>query len=265
MLKSFLIPIVFLSLLFSACENSTDVGVTPPYQEYTVINAQLSAFKNFEGVKITHTLPLGVEYDIAKAEIKDAVVYLLEDGIRVIPLHYTSEGNYKPVMNISVKVRSTYELFATVNNKSIYGKTIVPDVPQIVNITDVENKYLSAEVEAKPGEAYGAAWLFSSGSNNDLRANDFFSIESPDHYPSNVLVRTMDIPPPYNTPGYRDNVYIQVYAFDKAYKDYFITHTNSEPVTNTFTSGGGSVAWNVQGENVIGLFIGIAKGYAVHP
>jgi hypothetical protein len=265
MLKVYVILIAFLSLMFSSCENSTDVGVAPPYQEYVVINSQLSAFKDYEGVKITHTLPLGTEYDITKAEIKDAVVYILEDGIRVIPLHYTSEGNYKPLMNINIQVRSTYELFASVDNRLIYSKTIVPDVPHVVSASDVENTYLSAEVEAKPGEAYGAAWIISAGTNNNLKAENFFSVESPDHYPSNVLVRTQDIPPPYNTPGYSSNVYIQVFAFDKAYKDYFITKTNSDPVTNTFTSGGGSVAWNVQGENVIGLFIGVAEGSAVSP
>lgn len=265
MLIRLVILSAFLSLLFSACENSTDVSVTPPYQEYIVVNAQLSAFRDFKGVRITHTLPLGVEFDITKAEIRNAVVYLLEDGIRVIPLHYTSEGNYEPVMNINIKVRSTYELFASVDNKVIYSKTVVPDVPHIVSAADVEYNYLSAEVEAKPGEAYGAAWIIAAGANNNLKADDFFSVESPDHYPSNVIVRTRDIPPPYNTPGYSNKVYIQVFAFDKAYKDYFITHTNSDPVTNTFTSGGGTVAWNVQGDNVIGLFIGIAEGNAVLP
>jgi hypothetical protein len=249
---------------FSACENSTDVNTEIPYQEYTVINAQLPAFEIFQGVTITHTLPLDVPYDITKAEIRDAVVYMLENSIRIIPLHYTSNGLYKPLGDITIRAGTQYELFATVNNKSVYSITVVPDLPDVVDVTNVNNTYLTAGVEAKPGEAYGAAWIIIAGGNSMI-ADDFFSIETTDQYPSTVSVRSQDIPAPYNTPTYRNNMYIQVYAFDKPYKDYFITKSNSDPISNTFTSGGGSVAWNVYGDHVIGLFIGLAKGYAVQP
>ncbi len=253
------------SFLFSACENSTDVDGVPPYQEYTVINARLSAYKVFEGVAITHTLPLGAQYDILKAEIKDAVAYMVKNYTRVIPLHYTSEGIYKPLMNINIEAGQTYEFFAQVNNKSIYSKTVIPDVPSIISVTDAEYQYLNAEVEARPGEAYGAVWIVSAGTNNTIMADDFFSIVSPENYPADVIVRTQNIPDPYNTPAYGDRVYIQVFAFDQSYKDYFVTRTNSDPVNNTFTSGGGTVVWNIAGENVIGLFIGMNESNVVQP
>ncbi|HKB86104.1 MAG TPA: hypothetical protein VKD08_08055, partial [Ignavibacteriaceae bacterium] len=76
--------IIFLSFLFSSCENITNVDSAVPYKEYTVVNAELSAYKIFKGVRITHTMPLGVQYDIQKTEIKNALAYLLEDGTRVI-------------------------------------------------------------------------------------------------------------------------------------------------------------------------------------
>lgn len=265
MLVRYITLLAVFSLLFSACENSTEVDGVPPYQEYIVVNAQLPAYKIFDGVRITHTLPLGVQYDIEKAEIKDAVAYMLENGTRVIPLHYTSEGTYLPGMNINIQAGYTYELFAEVDNKQIYSKTIIPDAPHIISVTNVEYQYLNADVEGRPGEAYGAAWSVSAGINNTVRADDFFSIVSPDAYPGDVAVRTQDIPYPYNTPAYSDRVFIQVFAFDQAYKNYFITRKNSDPVSNTFTSGGGPVAWNVAGENVIGLFIGMNEGNAVQP
>src|SRR5512146_2304110 len=99
MLKKILGPIIFCAL-FSACENTTDVNPQVPYQEYIVVNAELQAFTVFQGVTITHTLPLDVPYDITKAEITDAVAYILEDGIRYIPIHYTSNGLYKPLGDI---------------------------------------------------------------------------------------------------------------------------------------------------------------------
>ncbi len=82
--------------MFSSCENSTDVVIDLPYTEYTVVDAQLVAFQIFQGVTLTHTLPLGEEFDIKKAEIKDAVMYMVENGVRVIPLHYSADGLYKP-------------------------------------------------------------------------------------------------------------------------------------------------------------------------
>ena len=257
--------LVFLCVMFSSCENSTDVSIDLPYQEYTVIDAQLIAYQVFKGVTITHTLPVGKEFNIQDAEIKDAVVYMVENGVRIIPLHYTSDGIYKPVSDINISAHSRYELYANVGNKSIYSQTIVPDIPQIVSATDIDNNYLFAEVRPKLDEAYGAAWIISESGNSSAKADDFFSIETPDQYLANVTVRTQDIPPPYNNPSYNGNLYIQVYAFDKAYKDYFITKTNSNPVNNTFTSGGGSVIWNVYGENTIGLFIGLCEGNIIQP
>ena len=262
--KIYCILFFIFSFLFVSCENSTDVETDIQYQEYTVINAQLSAGNIFEGVTITHTLPLGVEYDIHKAEIKDAIAYIREDGVKIVPIHYTSDGVYKPITVFPIKAGSQYELFASVDGKSIYSKTFVPDTPSVVQVLNVNNNYLTAEVSARPNVAYGAAWIISQG-NYSQEANDFHSIVTADHFPSDITVRTIDIPAPYNTVAYSNSFYVQIYAFDQAYKDYFITKTNSSPIENTFTSGGGAVAWNVYGENVIGLFIGIAEGYKIHP
>jgi len=256
--------IIFLSFLFSSCENITNVDSAVPYKEYTVVNAELSAYKIFKGVRITHTMPLGVQYDIQKTEIKNALAYLLEDGTRVITLHYTSEGLYYPVEDLYPEPGNHFELFIKLEGKSIYGKTYIPESPGIVVTSNAGNNYLTAIVNAEPGEAYAAVWRVAIGNGQpDEIASDFYSVESADHFPSTLLVRTMDISPPFNSTEYSVKYFIQVYAFDKDYKDYFISKKNSDKITNTFTSGGGPVSWNVYGENVIGIFIGVTEGNAI--
>ncbi|HSD63139.1 MAG TPA: hypothetical protein VLB50_05045 [Ignavibacteriaceae bacterium] len=264
MLKRSSVVLILFSLLFISCENSTDVSMAIQYQEYIVINAQLNAGKAFEGVTITHTLPLGVQYDIQKAEIKNAVAYIQENGVKIIPVHYTSNGLYEPLSPLAIFAGSRYELFADINGKLIYSETYIPDTPRVVQASNAGNNYLIAEVSANPGEAYGAAWIISRN-GFFAKANDFHSIMTADHFPSNITLRTMDIPAQYNNSFYSDSFYVQVYAFDKAYKDYFISKGNSHPIDNTFTSGGGAVAWNVYGDKVIGLFIGVAEGKIIHP
>ncbi len=257
------ILLVSLTLLLSSCENSTDVAIDLSYTEYTVVNAQLTGYKVFQGVALTNTLPLDEPYDINKAEIKDAVMYMVENGIRIIPLHYTSNGVYKPLGEVIIQVHSQYELFVSIGSKTIYSKTIVPAAPEVLNLTNIGYQYLSAEVNAIPGEAYGAAWLVSSAGEL-LTAPNFFEVVTPGENSSTVNVRCMDIPYPYNSPAYSNEVYIKVFAFDRAYKDYFKTRIKSGQVNNTFTAGGGAVAWNVAGDHVIGLFIGMTAGQAVH-
>jgi hypothetical protein len=54
---------------------------------------------------------------------------------------------------------------------------------------------------------------------------------------------------------------IQVFALDKSFKDYFRTRNSSQQLNDPFIQGtGGAVEWNVQGDKVIGLFIGVAPG-----
>ncbi len=49
---------------------------------------------------------------------------------------------------------------------------------------------------------------------------------------------------------------LEVYSFDSDYREYYYSRKNNKPIENIFSEGGGSVFWNVQGENVIGMFIG---------
>ena len=159
-----------------------------------------------------------------------------------------------------------YELFAIVGDKSIYASTYVPEVPRIDNSAFHDNEYVDVYIASRPNECYGSVILFLLHQNNYVsRSSDFHSIvEAPNsEFNDIVLSRTQEIPEQFRTEFYRSVTYAQVYSFDKAYSDYFKTRGNSQPITNSFIQGGDPIAWNVKGEKVIGLFIGINKSAVV--
>ncbi|HSP86552.1 MAG TPA: hypothetical protein VLN45_00340, partial [Ignavibacteriaceae bacterium] len=104
-------------------------------------------------------------------------------------------------------------------------------------------------------------WIIQSGTNNIIsKAEDFYSVTKPDAGTSGLLVRTQNIPDKYNTDFYKEITYVKVYSFDKPFFEYFKSKVNNRPVNDPFIQSGGAVAWNVYGENVIGLFIGVSEG-----
>lgn len=58
---------------------------------------------------------------------------------------------------------------------------------------------------------------------------------------------------------------IQLFTFDKKFTEYFKTKKYSQSITNSYGQGGGPVTWNLQGKNVIGLFIGYSKTQLLIP
>lgn len=262
-MKNSLIKILLISsTLYFGCEDAEIVDADLGYKEYVVVRSELFADSIFTGVTFTKTLPLEETYEIKKAELKDVFAYLKVNGMQVIPLHYTSDGLFKPLYNIRIQATKTYELFAKVNGKSIYAYTYVPEVPRINNSTFHSNQYVDVYIASKPNECYGSAFFVSPSPNGyAARSKDFHSIvEAPSsNFNDIVLCRTQEIPTQFRTAIYRSVTYIQVFSFDKAYSDYFKTRGNNEPITNSFIQGGDPIAWNVKGENAIGLFIGINK------
>lgn len=256
----FLTLIILVLLILTGCENTGVVETEIEYKEKIVIRAELILETTFSGVTITKTLPVNEQYDINKAEIKNAFSYLRINDYQIIPLHYTEKGIYKPLYNYEFHENSKVELFGEANGKTFYSKTIIPNHPAVSNPTR-ENNYLYASVDIKPEEVYGAAWIISSSGNQIDAALNFQTISTPPvNNQQNLRVRTTDIPEKYQVNPYLDQTYIQVYSFDKAYLDYFKTRSNNQIVNNTFVQGGEAVIWNVQGKDVIGIFIGMAIG-----
>ena len=210
-------------------------------------------------------MPVDENYDITKAELKDVDSYIRINGVQIVPLHYQQEGVYKPLYSLEIFPGNTYELFGKANGKSFYSKTVVPQLPLISNASR-ESDYLQALVNTHPGEVYAAAWIVYLPNNQINISPVFQEIVSPikDNPDLKVSIRTTEIPEKYLVNPYSNNTYIQVYAFDEAYLEYFKSKDNNQPGNNAFLQGGGAIAWNVYGDDVIGLFIGRANGRQVN-
>ena len=251
---------VALFLLLIACENEQIVDISTSHEEFTVIEAELKQNQKFPGVRFTKTLPLGTPYDIEAAELKNIIVYIRINGIQIIPLHYTLDGLYKPLYDLYVESGQEYELFAEREETFIYGKTIIPQKPTITQSNYNQGEYyLEAQVRSFESEVYSALWIISSSTIE--KAPDYFSVSVPTNISSNsiVSVRSMSLPEEYRLSEYNGSRLIQVFAFDKSFKSYFDSRTSGNSVDDPFVQGGGSIEWNVQGDNVIGMFIGSAE------
>lgn len=255
--------IFILLLFFESCENDVVVESTFQHTEYIVVQGILINDSLFSGVSFKKTLPINEVYSNEKAEIKDASAYLKINGAQVIPLHYSSNGIYKSFYDLTIESGNTYELFAKVEGKSVYSKTFVPEKPVVKSAVYQNNFFITADIIPKQNEAYGAAWII--GNNSNIKSDDFYTIENENTDNPTLAIRTKDIPEEYRTSFYISSTYIKVYSFDSAFETYFKTKGNNKPIDNSLIQSGGAVAWNVYGENVIGLFIGLAEGDLVKP
>ncbi len=256
----YLILAALTVILCAGCEKVTVISADVTYQQYYVVRAELKAFSSFEGVTFTKTLPLNENYDIKNAELKNVTAYLKINGIQVIPLHYTHDGIYVPKDSISIKPATTYELFASVENTTIYAMTRVPKTPQVISASLKDQRFVEVQIQPEGGAVYGAFWQIYNQATGRVfdQATDFQTIEQPSQteYESTMTVNTKDLPDNYINGSYRNSIYASVYAFDNDYLAYFKSKNNNQPSDNIFAQGGDQVAWNVQGDHVIGLFIG---------
>ncbi len=249
-------------ILISGCENVDIISPDVSYQEYIVVRGELKAYSPFEGVTFTKTLPLEESYDIKKAELKNVTSYLRVNGNRIITLRYLKNGLYAPLDTILIEPGSTYELFAQYNNTAIYSITKVPQQPRITSASLLDNRFIEVTVLPNANEVYGAGWEIYNSATNNLydESTDFQTIfqPQPNDLGSAFAVDTKDLPENYTSGGYNNLLYAEVYAFDSPYFNYFKSKNNNQPSDNIFAQGGDQVSWNVYGDHVIGLFIGVA-------
>ena len=260
--------LIFLSAL-TGCEKTDTLEPDSIYKEKTVVFASLKKDSLFSGVTFTRTLPLNEAFDIRKAELKNVDAYIKINSIQVIPLLYVKDGLYKPHDLITIHSGSTYELFASYGEKTIYAKTKIPGAPVVSSATLVNNSYIEAKIVPKENESYGAAWFILGATQFTFQglAADFFEVyDSPaERLPSSVTIRTVDFPEAYRTSSAASGAYLKVFSFDKGFYDYFRTRGNNLQVNNSFTQGGSQIIWNVYGNDVIGLFMGSAVGNFIKP
>jgi hypothetical protein len=264
--------IVILSTIFIlfefGCEQVDVISPQTSYKEYTVVRAELKADKSFGGVTFTKTLPLDEAYDIKKAELKNVSAFIIINGIQVVPLHYTQDGIYNSLYEFKIQHGYTYELYAKVGDKSIYSKTEVPFMPVILSAEYKSDNHIEVRAKGHANEIFGASWVIMSPyTNNILEMSPDFQelVDSPKDSFLTVQLGTMDVPDKYRDNVYENSTYVQVFSFDPQYLGYFESRNNNQPINNAFTQGGGQIVWNVQGNNVIGLFIGytVSNNYKV--
>jgi hypothetical protein len=251
-----------LSFIFIlGCENIDEINPDVSYNQYIVVRGELKAYSPFEGVTFTKTLPLNENYDIKKAELKDVTAYLRINGIRIVTLAYVQDGLYAPLDTITITPGSIYELFAQHDNTSIYSITKVPLLPEIVSASLKDNRYVEVMVQPNQDVVYGAGWEIYNSLTKILydESTDFQTIVKPsNNLETNLAVDTKDLPENYTSSTYNNLIYAKVYAFDSPYLNYFGSKNNNQPSDNVFAQGGDQISWNVQGDHVIGLFIGLA-------
>ncbi len=263
--KNFYIIYVSILLIVStSCENEHVVDVNIVLEEFTVVQSELKTDKLFPGVRFTKTLPLGVPYNIKQAELKNITAYIRIDSIQIIPLIYDQDGLYKSLYEFRVEPGRIYELFAEREGTFIYGKTVIPEKPIVTSTIYSSNEnYLQAVVVSHNNEVYAALWVISA--TPFIKADDYFSVSVPTVISpvSTINVRTSPIPEEFQSTVYNNSRFIQVFSFDKSFKNYFNSRTSGQGITDPFVQGGGTVEWNVYGDNVIGMFIGVAEGELV--
>jgi hypothetical protein len=265
MKKNIYILCLFIFLIVTnSCENEQVVDVNIVHEEFTVVQSELKTDKLFPGVRFTKTLPLGVPYNIKQAELKNITVYIRIDSVQIIPLIYTSDGLYNSLHEFYVESGRFYELFAEREGTFIYSQTVIPEKPIVTSAIYSSNEnYLQAVVVSHNNEVYAALWAISS--TPFIKADDYYSVSVPtEFYPlSTVNVRTSPLPAEFQSPAYNNSRFIQVFSFDKSFKNYFHSRTSGQGINDPFIQGGGTVEWNVQGDKVIGMFIGVSVGDVV--
>ena len=259
-MKNFKIILLLFLLVLIGCENEELLNPELIYKQKVVVQCQISTDGFFPGVMLTKTLPLEVRFDINLAEINNATMYLRINGFKIIPLHYTENGLYKPLYELKAIEAEYYELFGEWEGYTFYAITKIPAKPVINSVHfNLGEYYAEANVNTFKDEVYSAIWAVDIGTYDTPR--DFYNVAIPQNNLQNnyVVVRSATYPINYQTPFYNGRRYIRVYSFDHSFNDYFKTKDQNEDINNPYVQGSGNTIWNVKGNDVIGLFIGINK------
>lgn len=258
-----IILMILFSLFLLSCENISDIDQRLEHEELFVVSSQISGGDINPEVSFTKSLPLNTEFDISKAELKDITAYIKVDDGRIFPLEYIKDGIYKPKSELEIISSKRYELFALANETRIYGTTVAPSVPELIE-AKLTRHHISCEIMPEKDVVYSCIYvLYNSNyigeSQIFFRERDFFSVEGPfDENAGSILIRTGTIPQEYQERSSDYQLGVEIYAWDKSYKKYFETKGNNKAIDDVFSQGGGAINWNVSGENVIGMFIGFS-------
>ena len=264
-MKKVKLIIGLLLLIIASCEDIGLIEEDLPYVRLYEVDGLISpGDKDFE-IRFTQTLPLNEKYDINKAALTDVNAYIWSDTQGIIPLKHVGEGRYRNAKNKSNKLQiqsnTYYELFADINGTRIYSKTKVPSKPEIISAKIIQN-HIECEISGKEGEVYSCIYVlienFNIGAPRVVEREKEFNTIFGTGKKEVLTIQTGEFPEEYLFPGSGRKLAVEVYAWDKSYKEYFETKDNNNPIGDIFSQGGDLIKWNVYGDNTIGLFMGFA-------
>ena len=255
MKKYFLI----LLALLSGC---TEIGIIEkdiPFEEKNVVYGRLEGGSETVVISFTKSFELNLDYSREEAALDDITAYIWSEVDGIYPLIHRGSGDYVPVDDLNIEHGRIYELHAKINSDRIYCSTYVPELAEVLSVELVEN-YILCKLNSEPNSVYGCKFeLFSKSNAQDSIETLFYEI-SENYSESKIIeLRTDDLPKEYFDNQNDFLLNLKVYAFDKDYHDYYYSRLNNKPVENVFSEGGGSVFWNIQGDNAIGMFLGYSS------
>lgn len=254
-----LLKLIVLLILFISCEEISIIEEDIPYEELYVINGQVVGNTRDVEVTITKSFPIEMNVERGDVEIDSLVVFIIAENQGVWALKSDEDGNYNPIEEVIVDVGATYELYIVFNNeKRIFTSTYVPPTPEVEEIL-IEDRFITCKVMPAENTVYGCKYHITSLRDGNKFFNEtiFYELTNRlENIEQAVSFRTSNLPDEYLSEPDEYSVSVEIFAFDEVYKDYYETRENNKPIENIFSEGGGSVFWNVEGENVIGMFIG---------
>ena len=262
-MKKIIINILFLAVVITlfSCEQIDVIESSIPYKEFKIVNGRLIG--DSTSVKISFTKSFPIEQNLSKEEValKEVTAYIWSETQGIFPLVHIKNGIYSPINELYITQGTKYELYADIKGEKIYSETHVPLKPTIAEVK-LEGEYLKCTLVPTMGSVYAAKYVIHSLLNNNEGFIDstFYEVTNKLTDTTNsVDVRTSNIPIQYFDNPEQYSLQLLLYSFDESYSDYFERRKNNKPIENIFSEGGGSVYWNVYGENAIGLFVGYTK------
>jgi len=255
------ILLLSISLLLLSCEQIDVIESSIPFQEFNIVNGRLIGDSSKVKISFTKSFPIEEDFDRDDVALKNVTAYIWSETQGIFPLKHDKDGIYYTTNELYVLQGVRYELYGEYDGNRIYSVTTVPNEPEIAE-AKIEGEYLKCIVIPNPKSVYAAKYSFTSLDSRfeSLLDTTFYEVTNKlvDTLNS-VEVRTSNIPLAYYDNRDKYKVEIILYSFDEVYKEYFSTRENNKPIENIFSEGGGSVYWNVHGENTIGLFLGYTK------
>ncbi len=229
-----------------------------PFEEKYIVYGRLKG--GTDEITISFSKSFSIDENLSREDtaLKNLVTYLWSETQGIYPLVYDNQNNYIPIDQLNVMMDTEYELHANIGSERIFARTTVPLKAEVQAVEFIED-YMTCKILPEKNSVYGCKYTIIplNDNLNKIIENTFFEIsEKVENDMEVIQIRTMALPIEYLEKVDNYILNLEVYSFDSDYREYYYSRKNNKPIENIFSEGGGSVFWNVQGENVIGMFIG---------